>query len=142
MALWDMTVEQAAALPTEDLAMYAEQLAQDEANLKSKRAFLNMVAQAKYQFDPNNLGTAHPAEGVTVTVPKNVSWDQEKLDELWKRLEAMGETASEYIDVKASVPESKYKAWPESLRAMFEPARTVKPGTPKITFKVAEKEAA
>lgn len=140
--MWNLTVEEAAALPTEDLAMYADELARDEAALKSKRAFLNLVAQAKYQFDPNNLGTAHPDEGVTVTVPKNVSWDQERLADLENKLVGLGENPAEYIDTKRTVSESKYKAWPESLRAMFEPARTVKPGTPKITFKAAEKEAA
>lgn len=63
--------------------------------------------------------------------PKRVEWDQAKLAELYKRI-GQHEDASQYIDVKYSVSETKYKSWPEDIKAAFLPARTIKPGAVKI----------
>ena len=80
------------------------------------------------------IGT-HTAEvdgfKVKVTVSKNVSWDQERL--AWIRESIEG--AAELVDLKLSVSETKYNAWPEAWRAVFEPARTVKPSKPKVEVK-------
>jgi hypothetical protein len=126
-----------AALPVSVLATLADEIKMMEARAKSCKAMLGAVVQAKYSFDANDTGTQRLHDGeidVVVNVPKSVSWDQDKLNEVFNNLTNMGEDAHEYIDIKASVSETKYKAWPESLRTMFEPARTVKPGSPSIKF--------
>ena len=74
-----------------------------------------------------------------INVPKKIDWDQEKLAALHAEIASSGSNPAEYIEVSYSVPESKYKAWPHHIALQFQPARTVTPGKPKISFK---KEAA
>lgn len=70
-------------------------------------------------------------DGVKFTIPKTVTWDQDMLAGLYDEI---GDTAGEYIDVKYSVKESSYKSWPSNIKDSFTPARTVKPGKPRIEF--------
>lgn len=141
----EMKIEDAAKLPIHELYLLMKDLDDIEGALKLRKAFLASVLQAKYDINANSFGTVRNPDGeydVVVTVPKNTSWDQDKLNELSVNLTNMGEDPHEYIDVKASVSESKYKSWPSSLQKMFEPARTTKPGKPKIEIVAKTKEAA
>jgi hypothetical protein len=36
------------------------------------------------------------------------------------------------------VPERKYAAWPDPIRAEFTPARTVAPGKPRVRLELGE----
>jgi hypothetical protein len=56
-----------------------------------------------------------------------------------QRLAAAGEDPAEFIDVKYSVSERKYGAWPQALRSQFESARTLKPSKPKFTLTLEDK---
>ena len=69
---------------------------------------------------------------VVAELPKRVDWDQRALAAVVERIRAAGDDPSEYIEVTYKVPERKYNAWPESIRASFAPARTVRTG--KTTF--------
>lgn len=71
-------------------------------------------------------------DGIRVTseLSKRPEWDQQKLAEIAKRIADAGDDPAEFIDVAYKVSERKYTAWPESLRAAFEPARTLKTGKP------------
>lgn len=71
-------------------------------------------------------------DGIRVTskLSKRPEWDQQKLAEIAKRIAEAGDDPAEFIDVAYKVSERKYTAWPESLRAAFEPARTLKTGKP------------
>ena len=51
-----------------------------------------------------------------------------------ERIRAGGDDPAEYVEISFKVPERKYTAWPESIRATFAPARTVKTG--KQTFRL------
>lgn len=73
---------------------------------------------------------------ITVTIPMRTSWDEKKLREIAERIRAANDDPEQYIQYKLSVPESKYKAFPDAVRQIFEPARTVKPG--KRNIKVEE----
>ena len=46
--------------------------------------------------------------------------------------QAAGDDPTQYVDIAFKVPERKYAAWPDAIRAGFEPARTVRPGTLKV----------
>jgi len=72
-------------------------------------------------------------KSVKVVISKKVSWDNDLLKDVQEHLVKRGEDPSEYIDVKYSVMENKYKAWPSSLQTLFEPARTVDISKPTIT---------
>jgi hypothetical protein len=69
-------------------------------------------------------------------VSKKVTYDQEGLAAIRQQLTNNGEDADEYIGVKYEVAESAFKGWPSSLKAMFEPYRTVEPSKPTIKIEV------
>ncbi|MBF0629219.1 MAG: hypothetical protein HQL91_13465 [Magnetococcales bacterium] len=71
---------------------------------------------------------------VITDLPKKPEWDQEKLAELVGKIEESGEEPADYVEVAYRVPESRYNAWPTSIRKFFEAARTLKVGKP--TFKL------
>lgn len=65
---------------------------------------------------------------ITFNTPKKVTWDQEKLAEIYK------EAGDEYIRVSYDVSETAYKGWNQAIKDELMAARTVEPGT--ITIKV------
>lgn len=102
-------------------------------NLKAEIIEANkdgIAAALRSKDDP--FGTV-TIENIKFNVPKQVKWDQDKLEHLYKEI---GETANEYIKIKYDVSESAYKAWPSVIKEQFEPARTVNTGS--ITFEVIE----
>ena len=92
-------------------------------------------AQVARRTENKDTGTVRFEDGsvtVIADLPKRVDWDQRALAAVVERIRAAGDDPSEYIDVAYRVPERKYAAWPESIRAVFAPARTVRTG--KATF--------
>ena len=82
-----------------------------------------------------DFGTSHvKTEGVHVKfdLPKKVSWDQKKLKTIAERIVASGEAVESYLDIKLSVPESRYTNWPPALQQQFADARTVEAGKPSF----------
>ena len=67
---------------------------------------------------------------VSVELPKKVEWDQTVLSRIVARIRAAGEDPAEFVEVTYKVSESKYYAWPASMRSSFDPARTLKIGKP------------
>lgn len=72
---------------------------------------------------------------IKITIPKNVKWDQSKLASLYVKIGQSGEDPSQYIKTEYTVSEDAYKNWPSSIADVFEPARTVEAGKPKLEFK-------
>jgi len=70
-----------------------------------------------------------------ITYGKKISYDQKMLATLAKEIEAAGEPVSDYINVEYDVSEAKFKAFPESIRKQFIPARTIKQANPSIKIK-------
>ena len=97
-----------------------------------------LLAQGK------DTGTTHLQAGdfdISVEIGKEVKWDQKQLPAIWDRIAATGDDPRQYIDVKYSVSEAKFKAWPDTLKKPFEAARTVTPGKPKFALRPLEKGA-
>jgi len=69
---------------------------------------------------------------IVADLPKRVDWDQDRLAAMVGRIRAAGDDPAQYVDIAFKVPERKYAAWPEAIRAGFEPGRTVRTGTLKI----------
>ena len=74
---------------------------------------------------------------ITATIRKNVKWDNAKLSALADRIVAGGCNPLDYMDIKYSVPETKYKSYPDSMKQEFIDARTVTPSAP--SFKIERK---
>ncbi len=84
-----------------------------------------------------DVGTVRFEDGpvtVIADLPKRTDWDQARLAQLVESIRASGEDPGEYIAVSFKVAERAYAAWPERIRMVFEPARTVRTG--RQTFKL------
>ena len=79
-------------------------------------------------------------DGVTVVadLPKRIDWDQALIAGVVEHIRAAGDDPTQYVDIAIKVPERKYTAWPESIRAAFAPARTVKTGKPSFVRTLKE----
>jgi len=85
-----------------------------------------------------DFGTAHISDGplhIKFEMPKKVSWDQPQLAEIAQRIAAAGDKVGDYIDTDYSIPETRFNAWPTTLKETFAKARTVKPG--KTSYRIA-----
>lgn len=100
-------------------------------------------AQALRRAQGKDFGVTHFDDGgvrVTADLPKRVEWDQTQLTDIAARIRITGEDPAQYIETSYRVSETKYGAWPESIRAVFEPARTVKPGKSGFRLALLSKE--
>ncbi len=141
--------EEVLATPAGDLAALASealfQLKNDAADLLSAaRAIVEHLERAlelKYADRAHALrltagkdtGVVHFDDGrvrVTADLPKKVDWDQKRLAEITQRIAANGDDPSEYVEISYRISETKFNAWPESLKNAFAPARTLKTGKP------------
>ena len=98
----------------------------------AEQAKAQLLAQGK------DSGTTHVIDGeldISVEIGKDVKWDPKGLAELVAKIEATGSDPREYVEIKYSVSETKFKAWPQSLRAPFEPLRTVTPKAAKFVLR-------
>jgi hypothetical protein len=138
-------------LPLDALdALLCEAEAENKIVSAAKRAITSHVEalyaphiSAAYAASDKDFGTVRVSDGgyeIVIDRPKKTEWDQDALQAAGDRIAAAGDDPSEYLKVTLSVDERKYAAWPSAIRAVFEPARTVKPGT--RTVKLVRKEAA
>lgn len=122
-------------LDVADLSAIQTLLADDEAKLKARKAKLHQVFMQRFSNHVTTPGTKKTVDGVRIEVPKNVKWDQEELDNVRARIAREWECdTSEYIETKLHVPENKWNSWPQAIKDVFAPARTVNVGTPKFSF--------
>ena len=144
-----LTPHQVLAMPAGDLALQASeslfQLKNDATDLqalaKAVVDHLDRALDLKYSKQAHALrlaagkdtGVVHFDDGhvqVTADLPKKVDWDQKKLADLVRRMTANGDNPAEYVEISYRVSETKFNAWPETLKSAFAPARTLKTGKP------------
>ena len=80
--------------------------------------------------------------GVTVKqdIPKKVEWDQDILKGIYAKIKKADDDPETYIGVKYNVAEKKFSTFPEQVKTMFNPARTIKTGKPSYKFEIKEGE--
>ena len=103
----------------------------------------NTQAQHQRLSAGKDTGVVHFDDGevrISADLPKRVTWDQKKLDEIAKRIAASGEDPGQYIDISYKVSERKYDAWPDNLKSSFAGARTLKTGKPSFRLSLLEEE--
>lgn len=138
-----------AQVPVELLAVLQAELEHAAKQLKSASAKFSTALEVRYaaraaearRACSKDTGTVRLVDGdytVVADLPKRVDWDQEKLAQIAANIADSGEDPTEFIDTKLSVSERKYGALPEAWRRGFEPARTVKTGTLKVTLEPVE----
>lgn len=79
---------------------------------------------------------------IKADLPKKVTWDQSELAKSVATIrDQWRENPADYVSTEYKVSETKYNAWPPAIRKVFEPARTVSPGSPSYKIEPM-KEAA
>jgi hypothetical protein len=112
---------------------------------KSAMAHIDLALELKYGRRAHQLrlamgkdaGVVHFDDGdvqITADLPKRVEWHQAKLADIARRIAASGDDPAQFVEISYRVSETKFNAWPQSLRSAFVPARTVKLGKPKFTL--------
>lgn len=151
--LSDVSIDDIVGLPLDVVKRLDNDIEFAIAELKQRQAMLYIAIEQEFSDDllsarkskGSDFGAVNVKVGdytIVQTVPKNVSWDQEKLDTIADKLEVeWKEDPTEYIDVKNSVQERKYNAWPTAIKKLFQPARTVKPGRTKLEIKGKSEDA-
>ncbi|SEO89413.1 hypothetical protein SAMN04490248_11552 [Salinihabitans flavidus] len=145
----NMPTGELAQMPVELLAGLQAELAHAAKQLKSATVRFNTALEVRYAARAaearhacgKDTGTVRLADGdytVVADLPKRVDWDQEKLAQIARNIADSGEDPSEFIDTTLKVSERKYGALPEAWRKGFEPARTVKVGTLKVTLEAGD----
>ncbi|KEQ18099.1 hypothetical protein [Endozoicomonas numazuensis] len=138
-------VAELAARSGEELATLVRDTDKALAQLQLQKDWLESVVAYKYVFKASQARAqlqqefgeiSFEDEGVRVLVdlPREVSWDQQKLKTIAQRIQEQGEDPSEFLDVHYSVPQKKFDCWPQEVRRSFEPALQVKPG--RCTYKL------
>jgi nitrate reductase assembly molybdenum cofactor insertion protein NarJ len=67
---------------------------------------------------------------IVAEVPKKVTWDAEKMEELVKRIP--DDRRKDIVKISYSIEERKYSALPEAYQELFKEARTITPGKTKF----------
>lgn len=136
-----MPVSQLAELDAKTLFRLKRRAAEQLLAAKTEADHLDHALELKYAEPAQRLrlaqgkdsGVVHFDDGevrITAELPKKVEWDQAKLADLVTRITAAGENPAQYVEISYRVSETKFNAWPESLRSQFIPARTLKVGKP------------
>lgn len=148
-----LTTEEVNRLPLDQIAMLLEDVATLKAEAKTCDKILAETLNARFGAAAANLRKAKGSDTGSVTLteggfkikadlPKKVEWDQPLLATAVATIrDKWQENPADYVATEFKVSEMKYNAWPPAIRKVFEPARTVAPGT--LTFKIEPmKEAA
>ena len=143
-----MTPADMALLSTEELAQMQDALAALKEEHDTHKSLLDQAINARFKIDIEKAyaakggytGSAKVEDGeyvLEVNVPKKVNWDQSMLKDMEAEVRSWGEDPEQYIKFKREVPESAFKAWPDTLKSKFAAARTEGAGKP--TFKIVKK---
>ena len=136
-----LTVQQLASLSAAELLRLQREAEADLRTAKSVVAWLEAALglrykerarQARAEADKDAGTVRFEDNGVTVVadLPKKVEWDHAKLNDITRRITANGEDPAEYVEISYRISETKFNAWPETLKSAFAPARTLKTGKP------------
>jgi len=139
------SIGEIAALPTEQLVLLQQEAAETLAKAKRLKDLLDSGIDLKYRdraaalrrSSGKDTGTVRVEDGDVVVIadlPKRVKWKQARLAAIVERIRAGGEDPAEYVTIEFAVSERAYGAWPNTIRAAFEPARTVETGKPSYRF--------
>ena len=134
-----------AKLPVELLAAMQREIDAAARRMKVVTARFDTALELRYatpaaearRASGKDTGTVRLVDGdftVVADLPKRIDWDQEKLARMAAGIAASGDDPAEFIDTTLKVSERRYAALPEAWRKGFEPARTVKTGSLKVTI--------
>jgi RNA polymerase sigma factor (sigma-70 family) len=107
---------------------------EDGLNLKFSEAVKNNL-----RSENKDTGTTRFFDGafqITAEVPKKVTWDQKKMEELIKQVP--DERRKAIVKITYAIEERKYSELPHEYQELFREARTVTPGKTKIQISIGD----
>lgn len=151
--LRQMPLGDVAALPASELARLQKELAEAVNHTKLVSDLLDGVLVRRFgdhaatirQETGKDFGMIRFQDGdveVAMDLPKRPSWDQGKLAAIVQTIRETGDDPSQFVETSFDVSERKYTAWPDNIRRVFEPARTVKAGKPSFKLTLREQGVA
>jgi hypothetical protein len=152
--LADMRIAEVKALPLPHIAMLLEDVRTEETRVKGLKLLLQTALDERFS---DAAARARKAKGkdtgrvtlkeegcrIVAELPPLPNWDQDKLKSVAETIVSWGEPLEQYMALNYKVSETAYKAWPDSIRKLFEPARTLSVGKPAYAVEIlSEREAA
>ena len=131
-----------AGLPPDQLALLMAEAAEALEQARRVKDWLDGALDLKYGARAcaaraaagKQAGTVRFDDGdfvVIADLPKRVRWDQTHLAEAVEIIRReWREDPAQFVRSELKVAESAYSAWPEAIRRLFTPARTVETGKP------------
>jgi DNA-directed RNA polymerase specialized sigma24 family protein len=107
---------------------------EDGLNLRFSEAVKNNL-----RSENKDTGTTRFFDGafqIVAEVPKKVTWDAEKMEELIKRIP--DDRRKDIVKISYSIEERKYSALPHEYQELFREARTITPGKTKFQISIGE----
>lgn len=101
-----------------------------------------VAADAARVAEGKSSGTVRIEDGDVIVIaelPKKVTWDQDQLAAMAARIASAGDDPAEYLEIAYRVPERRFGAWPETLRAGFAAARTETTGKPVFRLETRDR---
>ena len=144
-ALARLPIAEIIGLPATELARLQHEADEALREAKLTVAWLDSALTQKYaerakvaRADADkDFGVARFVDGgvtVVADLQKKVEWDQRDLADLVEHIKADGKDPRDYVEVSLKVAERNYTSWPNHIRSLFEPSRTVRAG--KETFQL------
>jgi hypothetical protein len=148
-----MPIGEIANLPVAQLAMLLEDVAELKARAKRLGDWTDGALNLRYgeaaalarRADGKDTGRVRIEDEdfvVVADLPKKVTWSQPELREAMLVIAGWGEDVGDYVQTEIKVSEAKFEAWPKSIKALFEPARTMGVGKPSFAIEARKREAA
>jgi DNA-directed RNA polymerase specialized sigma24 family protein len=106
----------------------------DGLNLKFSEAVKNSLRSENK--DAGTIRFFNGAFQIIAEVPKRVTWDQEKMEELIKRVP--DERRKTIVKITYAIEERKYAELPHEYQELFREARTITPGKTKFQISIGE----
>ncbi|MDR0753356.1 MAG: hypothetical protein LBE95_01675 [Holosporaceae bacterium] len=109
---------------------------EDGLNLRFSEAVKNNL-----RSENKDTGTTRFFDGafqIVAEVPKKVTWDAEKMEELVKRIP--DDRRKDIVKISYSIEERKYSALPHEYQELFREARTVTPGKTKFQISIGDNQ--
>ncbi len=149
--LRQMPLGDVAALPANELARLQGEVVEAMSQTKLVSDLLDGVLTRRFgdraasirQETGKDFGLIRFQDGnveIAMDLPKRPSWDQGKLAGIVQTIRNAGDDPAQYVEISFDVSERKYTAWPDNIRRVFEPARTVKTGKPSFKLTLREQE--
>jgi DNA-directed RNA polymerase specialized sigma24 family protein len=144
-----LSAKEIGALAVEDLMDLSDQMAKLCSHTRELKEKLDDGLNLKFsEAVKNNLRSENKDTGMTkffdgafqivAEVPKKVTWDQEKMEELIKHVPE--ERRRDIVKITYAIEERKYSSLPHKYQELFREARTITPGKTKIQITLGDSQ--